>query len=183
MKKREAFDYNSYDRLSLELKTEAKGSMLEYYLAFGWEPYLEEADSRYADIVHVDLRRPHNIPNKDRLQLLQVKMESAVNRFAIARRDRHSVSLIMSLSFALGGAVSIALGALIAFKLSGLPFIILGSALALIGLAVPLFLIPTFIRIFKNENKKYMAAYSKMGADIARIIVLARELGGDTNDG
>ncbi len=170
------FDYNKYDRLSLALKADALEKMLEYYSAFGWEEYERKDDSRYIDIVHVVLYREHKIPNKDKLQLLQLRMEGAVNKFAVSRRDRHAPSLILMLAASIFGTLLIALGALLAIEHRTVPMIITGSFISLVGLITPISIIPKIKRMFKAENERFMLAYREMGAVISRTISAAQRL-------
>ncbi len=178
---KESFDYKTFDSISLALKLDAKDEMLGFYRAFGWELYHEEEDSRYFDIVHVKLARPHRIKNKDKLQLLQVRMESCVNKFAVYKRDKHSASLINILSFSLGGAAFVIGGASLAVSLANPWLSALGIALAVIGAAVPLVQIPRFKRLFRRENRSYAEAYGAVSDEISKILATVRELGGEEN--
>ena len=72
-------DYNNFDYLSVSVKSDQLSRILQCYRVLGWTEVKTEDDKRYYDMSYVRLRRPHKIPNKDRLQYLQVRMESAIN--------------------------------------------------------------------------------------------------------
>ncbi len=53
-------------------------------------------DGAYSDETHYSMRRPHKIARKDKLQYLQVRVESEVNKKAKAVHERHSRTLAFS---------------------------------------------------------------------------------------
>ena len=72
-------DYRNYDRLFVTVKLNKLDELEECYRALGWECVDSRDDSVYRGRVHLVYRRPHRIENKDKLQLLQVYLESALN--------------------------------------------------------------------------------------------------------
>lgn len=70
------------DKLSVAIKADVAEEIKGAYCALGWELKEEYDDKRYGDLVHMDFTRPHLIAEKDRLQLLQVRLEVAVNFWA-----------------------------------------------------------------------------------------------------
>lgn len=172
-------DYNEYDSISLALKENESERMISYYRAFGWEVYERREDKRYFDIVHVKLKRAHKIVAKDRLQLLQVKMEYLVNSFAAARKNKHSRSLIAALTLGVFAAGFIALG--VCLLAAGM-LLALSISLLAFGLVSPLFIVPLVKRIFKLENKIYAVKFKEMTAGVSRIIREAEKLLGGENE-
>ena len=170
---KENFDYNEYDILSLALKENESLRLLEYYAAFGWQEYERCEDKRYFDIIHIKLLRRHKIPNKDRLQLLQVKMENVVNRFAFARKTKHSRSIIIALSL---GIFSLGLLSISIYLLINqvLPILSISLFFVVLGISVGTFL--AVRRIVKRENSEFMLKFKEMTSDIARIISRAKKL-------
>ena len=168
-----AFDYNEYDSISLALKKEESHRMLSYYRAFGWDEYERREDMRYFDIVHIKLMRRHKIPNKDRLQLLQVKMEALVNNFARVRKNKHSHSLLLGVGMGVLCVSLIALGSVLIFRK-----LLLSLALSFIslGAVIPFFTVAAVKRILISENKRYAEKFKEMTAGISRIIAEAKKL-------
>ncbi len=175
-------DYNRYDTLSLSLKTDALEKMLSFYSSFGWKEYERKEDSRYFDIVHIKLFREHNIKNKDKLQLLQIRMEAAVNKFAIARRDRHSHSVIFTLASLILAVLVATLAVVLSLKIKTVPVIVACAFFGASALAAPIALIPVIKRMWRRENENFMRAYREMGASISRIISATENLGGDSDE-
>ena len=172
------FDYNEYDSISLALKENEYERMLSYYRAFGWEEYEKNEDKRYFDIVHAKLKRPHKIENKDRLQLLQVKMEYVVNRFALTRKNKHAKSVIFALTlgvFALGFVI---LGIMLLINELLLP---LSVSLCVLGVALPLFIVPLVKETVKKEQQSFAAKFKEMTSEISEIISRAKKLYGEEN--
>jgi hypothetical protein len=103
------------------------------YEALGWREEKREEDRQYYDMKYLVLSRPHNIPNKDRLQYLQVKMETKLNSISHTTAYKHSGSMAFGailiilalcffatgLAFIFGLKASFALGLGIAFLVSG----------------------------------------------------------------
>lgn len=178
------YDYNEFDSISLALKEEELDKMLSYYKAFGWQEYERNEDRRYFDIVHIRLIRKHKISNKSKLQLLQVKMEAAVNRFAAVRKNKHSRSICFILTTAVLGAALAFLGLYLSFTLyqSGFKLAPLFSSISLIGVAVPLLLIPKMKALVREEKRVFLAKFKEMTSEISRIISKAKKLYGDNNE-
>ena len=82
-------DYNEYDHLRLTVKKDKVNEVVSAYNAFLFEEVERGEDKRYSDVFHLDLKRPHKIPNKDKLQYLQVQYEWAINKRAKAENEKH----------------------------------------------------------------------------------------------
>ncbi len=172
------FDYNEYDSISLALKENESERMLAYYKAFGWEEYEMREDKRYFDIVHIKLKRRHKIPNKDRLQLLQVKMESAVNRFALARKNKHSKSIIAGLTLGVFAIVFLTVGIKLFAEQALMP---LSAAFFIVGIALSVAIVPVVKSIVKKEKQSFAVKFKEMTSEISRIIFSAEKLYGGKN--
>ena len=178
MKKTDSPDFEKYDTLSLVLKKEELVRMLGFYESFGWREYERLEDSKYFDIAHVRLFREHKIPNKDRLQLLQVKMETKINAFASARRKKHSKSVSIAVAFAVFGLLVFLFGMRLAFEAEKL--FVFGISLSAVGLVIPLALIPAVKKCAEKENKRFASCFKTLAADMSRILSAAEKLyGGD----
>ena len=85
-------DYQNFDYLDIIVKKVSENEIENAYLSFLWEKTDKKEDKRYIDVVHLSFRRPHKIKNKDRLQLLQVYYEYALNSRAQLSIKKHSKS-------------------------------------------------------------------------------------------
>lgn len=72
-------DYEN-DRIDVAVKRDKQEEFCRSYREFGWELAESRPDARYGNIVHLVFRRPHALPNKDALQLLQVRLEIVWNK-------------------------------------------------------------------------------------------------------
>lgn len=103
-------DYNNYDYLSVSVNSDQLSRILQCYRALGWTEIKTEEDRQYYGMNYVRLRRPHKIENKDRLQYLQVRMESSVNSLvSITKRAHIKSNSVIAISVVLVLAL-IALG-------------------------------------------------------------------------
>lgn len=94
-----ARDYNNYDHLAVSVKSDQLERILQCYRALGWTEVTTVDDRQYYDMKYVRLRRPHFIENKDRLQYLQVRMETAINSLVtITRRAHVKSNLVLALA-------------------------------------------------------------------------------------
>lgn len=82
-------DYTNYDYLSVSVNTAHLERVLSCYKLLGWKEMRREDDRQYADMKYLALYRRHKIANKDRLQYLQVRMETVINRFSYLQRSSH----------------------------------------------------------------------------------------------
>ncbi len=169
------FDYNEYDSISLALKENESERMLGYYKAFGWEEYEIREDKRYFDIVHIKLKRRHKIRNKDRLQLLQVKMESVVNRFALARKNKHSKSIIAGLTLGVLALAFLTISIMLFVEQILIP---LSAAFFIVGIALSAAIAPVVKSTVKKENQSFAVKFKEMTSEISRIIFSAEKLYG-----
>lgn len=174
------FDYNEYDSISLALKENESERMLSYYKAFGWSEYEKQEDKRYFDIVHIKLMRRHKIPNKDKLQLLQVKMESLVNRFASVRKNKHSKSVISALSLGILALGILVIGIILLINRSLIP---LAVAMIILSAVSPLAIVPFVKSTVKKEKQSFAAKFKEMTSEISEIISRAKKLYGEENGG
>lgn len=99
-------DYNNYDYLSVSVKSEQLDRILSCYKALGWRVVKWEDDRQYYNMKFVALRRPHAMEHKDRLQYLQVRMETTINRLSTVIFKKHAGSNVL---FAFLGLCALAL--------------------------------------------------------------------------
>ncbi len=85
-------DYENNDYIEIIVKKENVDEVVASYGKFLWKEYYRKEDARYNDVIHVCFYRARNIQNKDRLQLLQVYYEFALNERAEAFDKKHHKS-------------------------------------------------------------------------------------------
>lgn len=108
-------DYKNYDYLCVTVKREALAYLESFYLALGYETIEEEEHRIYFNEINVTFRRPHKVKNKDRLQLLQIYIESLVNDFGKYSSRRRPHALAFGISTCFLSAALVALGLALAF--------------------------------------------------------------------
>ena len=107
-------DYWNYDYITLTVKRKNIDEVIRSYGAFLWKEIARKEDRQYYDILHVMLKRPHKIKDKDRLQLLQVKYEAMLNKRAYLDNKKYTKSQAVSFTLAALGAGAV-IGALSLF--------------------------------------------------------------------
>lgn len=103
-------DYNSYDYLSVSVKSDILDSILSCYTSLGWRVVKRENDRQYYNMKYLSFVRPHCIGNKDRLQYLQVRMETALNGLSAAAVRRHSGSTLLCVFLCVLSLAAVATG-------------------------------------------------------------------------
>ncbi|MEG1527542.1 MAG: hypothetical protein RR248_02350 [Clostridia bacterium] len=172
-------DYSRYDYLTIAIKTDKPNEILSCYKDFCWEVIESADDDQFDDIIHVSFRRKHKIANKDRLQLLQVNMETALNKLGKICKNKHSKSAwlgiplgICDCGLAIGGILLVQYAKSLLGLLGGI-FAVLGSIvfLAILGIQIK--------KLFKTEIKNYIKFSDDIDREIAIICQEARQLVGE----
>lgn len=125
-------DIYKYDYVALTFNKAVETEILESYGCFKWEVQERAERKENVDLV---LRRPHDIANKDRLQLLQVNMEKATENLIKYRQYKFSVVKVAAFYFAILGVAAILAGLSLAATGGNAPLIALGTVIAMAGLA------------------------------------------------
>ena len=163
-------DYQNFDYLDIIVKTENEQEIVNAYSTFLWEKIDKKEDKRYKDVVHLSFRRPHKIKNKDRLQLLEVYYQRAINDRAQINIKKHSKSkgrffrtILFSVTFLLGVGVFIYLS-------KTLLSLILGIIFASIILGCVKFFAVKIRKIYIKENNVYLEKLKQIEDEIAFIL-------------
>lgn len=171
-------DYKNYDVLNLYVKRNKLESIISKYNIFGWELEKQEDNKEYEDIVELTFVRPHEIKNKDDLQLLQVYMEERLNKVGQIERNKNAKTTSLALVFGVIGLALILLGILdLIFNFFGLLvagdviFLSLGVILSLMGS----FLVP---KIYKKEKIDFDSKISVLELEIENICQRVKILAG-----
>lgn len=173
-------EINKYDYLSVSVKTDSEDEMITRYGAFGWELIERADDKRYSDIAVINLRRSHTIPNKDRLQYLQVGMETAVNNISKYKQNKHAFSLALGLSIGLFDCALLS-GGIVLIVLSALWSIIVGCLMTVTAIVVFASILTALKKLIPKENLRYDSVTERTRTELALIEKEATELVGKNN--
>ena len=175
-------DYQNYDYLEIIVKKDNADEIVRWYGRLLWSEYQRKDDKIYNDIIHVFFSRPHKIPNKDRLQLLQVYYEKILNEKAYKLKDKHAKSealiittVVLAIILVLGSfALAFLVKNLFAYLGAGLLF-----ALSCVGVGISFSFIKT---LRKKENLIFEAKSSEYSTQIDKIMDEISILTGDKID-
>lgn len=162
------YDYHKLDRLSVSLNSVITEEILVCYRALGWRQAERKEDVQFGNVEHFEFFRPHDIRGKDRLQLLQVTMETEVNNLAHVTVNKHVFSFIAGIVMGLFGLALTVWGILLAalfYRSAGVPALVWGIVLGVLGVAVLVFCGVFVFKIVKWENERYEKSVRK-GLDI-----------------
>lgn len=174
-------DIKNYDYLCITAKSDSVDGIIASYKTLGWQLIEVREDKQYIDLDVIDFMRPHKIENKDRLQLLQVRLETALNKVGEARHKKHRKSAVIGLTGGIIGCTAIALGILFFFMQGDDMLLKIASGIAsiVIGLALMTAVATTFKKLVRYENGIFAAVTSGLKADIEAICTEANRLIGN----
>ena len=178
MKGQNKVDYNNYDQINLTVKRQNADEVILSYGAFLWEKVEEKEDKQYHDILHLSFIRPHKIPNKDRLQLLQVHYEHFINERAVAENKKHAKSQAL---FVTAGVIgfSLVLGILaLIFYLTSTFAIVGATVFIVLQSALFVFLILKAKGTMAKEKKNFIFKREELHGYIEKILSEAKDFTG-----
>lgn len=162
-------DYNKYDTLKIYANKSKRDEIIYHYNLLDWEVYEEVDNAKYEDTIDITFIRPHNIDNKDELQLLQVYMEERLNGIAKCEKDKYAVSLAFSLSTGVIGLAFVLVG-IFAFLGYLLPMRnivgVISMTLGVVLLTIFAILLPILI---KKDRIKYDTNIAKLNKEVDEI--------------
>lgn len=170
---------NKYsDKLEIFVKKNKVDAIVDSYKLLGWVEEKRIDNDYYDDIVDISFTRPHNIQNKDELQLLQVYMEDKIN--AVAKLEKHRYSLITTLALTYGflSLAMIVLGILCCFHIFDYVGIIFGTILFVVATFLIVFGIVTLPKLHKREKAKFESRHKLLMKEIFTIAKQASKLSG-----
>lgn len=172
-------DYWDYDSLSLSVKSENVEDIVSSYGVFGWTEKERKADKQYSDIVNVDFVRNHNIPNKNKLQYLQVVFESLVNKHALLFSRRHYVSQAVLSVCIFTSVLLFVISFGLVFLLNILPFYVLAGLVFILDCAFTVTYIVKLRKLRVSESEKFEIKSKEIDGEIGKILASAVCLTGD----
>ena len=149
---------------------------MKCYLALGWKDEHTEDDRDYADMKYVLFSRPRSTPNKDRLQYIQVRMESILNRASERSIKRHRKSTALAVLLGLSGLLLVAAGLCLALILPQFAFKLCGWICAGLGAILTLGLIYPLTKVRKEENKRLKTTLEQDFIEFEKFVWEAVEL-------
>lgn len=158
------------DKLAITAKAGMADEILNIYKVFGWEVKGRYDDGQYGDIVHINFSRPHRIEGKDRLQLLQVRFEVALNFLGRAHRMIFLRAVIFGVLIALVGLALAVYGAFVmAYSTTNLFF---AGGIVLICAGVLFFVIAglTANKLYVQDGQKYGVLATVLKENITSIV-------------
>lgn len=166
------------DVLRIRVNRRATGYVRECYADFGWEA-VKEKTSRFTKSLCVWYRRPHFIPNKDELQLLQVRLESALNNTGKILVDKHKRAFWYGVLFAVAAILFFTEAGLMFAFYRGATAIALGCVSVLFGF-LSLFVGRLFSRRIYledcKESKRLLAEQFKIMRELRARALELREV-------
>ncbi len=178
MKGQNKIDYNNYDQINLTVKRQNAEEVILSYGAFLWEKIEEKEDKQYHDILHLSFIRPHKIPNKDRLQLLQVHYEQLINERAVVENKKHAKSQAL---FATVGAFgfSAILGIIaLVFYLTSTFAVVGATAFVVLQTTLAVLLIYKARKVIVKEKESFIFKIEELHGKLEKILLEAKALTG-----
>lgn len=174
-------DIENYDYLSVTLKKATEKELLRCYSVLGWEMISVEEDKIYVDITHYEMRRPCKIEHKDKLLLLQVRVESEVNKLSKYAHDKHKRSLIFGIALGLLslGLIAAAIVLMLYFKTT--LFYVVGGVLIAFGVAAGIADIFISCRLIEWEDGVFASKTRKCIARLEEVFSRIAEIRGEEN--
>lgn len=163
------------DTIEFKLRRDKADEIKAQWECFGWEVDEEKDAKLYPDVVHVRFRRPHRVEQKDRLQLLQVRVEIAHNRQVRYGRAMQATSLIFGLTFGLIFCALLTYGIFLIVKNTSVVWGGIAVAVSAVMLIVVAFL---SVLIKRHDIKKYTALMRQNEENIQKCCRAAHEITG-----
>ena len=163
-------DHENYDYIDIIVKKENVDEVVCSYGKFLWQELYRKEDKRYSDVIHVSFYRARDIKNKDRLQLLQVYYEFALNEKAEAfdKKHRKSNAGIFNLAF-FATFILVGLWWLI-FYIRTLPIFLVGIVSTSIIVILVVFFGEKIKNLRKREKQKFKIKEEETAIKINEII-------------
>ena len=182
-----AFDYHSFDKMEIAVKTNKEKRLIKDYALFGFTVVDRYADKIYSDVAHVTFTRPHKIPNKDKLQLMQIYYENYINDESELEKNKHTKSGTFAASAFLSGQMKITVDGkmfVLVIFIFATPIIInvIGYVLAALSVAVVVLMLTRIRKLVRKENEDFKFKTDAVKRNINFVLNLAKELTGDAND-
>lgn len=169
-------DENERDKITVSVKNPAAENAKHCYAAFGWTLEQDAEDDKYGDVRTLHFSRPHFLPHKDELQLLQVRLEIALNNVGFYDAKKNSRATVCGLLFAFLAAALLAVGIWLLRAFSGATYTVCGILLLAVAAAVVTCNSVLMHRIRQHDEVRCNALIQAEKQKIALLCVRAEEL-------
>lgn len=166
------------DYISITGKKAAAEHIEKCYGDFGWSLKEKKDDKLYGDTVHMTFSRPHNMPDKDELQLLQVRLEIAYNKTGKYNEKKKYGALICGNFYLFAALICICCGVCLMVFEKNLVTILSGSFLFAIAVAVIVFGAVVASDVYKRDRQKYDLLIDEVMEEIDELCAKAKKLRG-----
>ena len=170
------------DTLELYVKKDKSSDIIKSYEAFGWNVASHTENSKYEDLVDLTFERPHDIKNKDELQLMQVYLDDRLEQIGKLQKKKHAKSTSFGLTIGPFSMLLITLSLLLFIHDQSLSNILLGSLMIVVGLAFIVLEIIILPKLYKKENEEYSKRHSTLKYEISNLCTYAQTLIGGVNE-
>ena len=171
------------DKLAITVKADGAEDIKKAYAVFGWRLVKQYGDEKYGDIIHMDFVREHKIEGKDRLQLLQVRFEVAVNFLGKAPGRLSVRAGIIGALLSLIGIALIVYGAVVAFYSTTTVFYATGIGVISGGILFVVFALFVANKVFTTDKQTSGAVAAVLRDNIKDILAEASRITGVKNAG
>lgn len=162
-------NYDEYDYMRILINKDVFDEIMLSYSCFGWEVNEKRSSSVFSDTIEVTLRRSRWIKQKDKLQLMQVYMESGYADIGKLRKNKYRRSTILGLSVGLLATLMLCLFINFTVKSSHVATLVCGIIVCVLIFAVLVRLIFALFSIKKTEDKQYIQRKNEIVFEIEKI--------------
>ena len=145
------YDYNKHDKLVIVIKKTLKKQILSAYSFFKWKEVQSKKFLHLKGVEQIVLIRPHNIPNKDKVQYLQVCFERQLERVS----KLYTFKNLKSIIFGLGVCI-------LCFALILTGVITASALISLLGILAFILTVPVIFKLRKKENQIFRVKSQKI---------------------
>lgn len=166
------------DTVFVNLNGSAAEHVKECYGDLGWQVNGERSKKRRKSSVQVEFCRPHSIPDKDELILLQVRLDVTLNAIGKIAKSRRRRAAATGVCLGLAALLFIGLGAVIICMFSGAVAAVLGGLSCLFGVITAIFGGISAAKIYRLDCYKCSVEIDKKMEYIDEICQRARMVRG-----
>ncbi len=159
-------EYLKNDHLSVSVKYGLSEEIKSAYRVFGWQLEEERKDKRYSNFMHMKFVRDHKIEGKDRLQLLQVRFDLAINFVGKAGSRMCRRALCTGVILGLLGVALILFGSLFLFYLTTNLSMAFGVTLISSGVVFLILCVLAAIRLYSHDKRIYSGMLAVIAENI-----------------
>lgn len=172
----ETKDYKNFDYLTLFVKKTKVDGIIKCYKSFGWDIEEKREDEKYDDTLVITFRRTHKIKNKDRLQLLQVRVEAKLNELGRCEKYKLSKSLIFGLSAGIGLILLLSLGIFLMVQQTSVFSQFGGIVITIVASVLFVLMLIKLNQMIKQDNEKFIESVKNINLEINAICDVAKKL-------